>query len=672
MVPWCYPTNRRVQRLAIILPIAFFLLCWRAFRHRGDSSRIAILRAAILSATVLITSTEFLSIPYWITKTGLVAAWAIAVLAAIVFLVITLRSAPPAGRAEPRTAIHLPPHFNGLDALLSAAIALILGAVGLIAIVAPPNSWDVMEHHLPRVLFWVSNHTLRSFPTPDYTQIVLGTASETITLNTYLLWGSDRLANLVEFFSFIGAAIAASLIASRFGAQRTGQLLAVLFVVTIPEALLEASGSMNTGVAAFFTATSCCFLLKAGADPSRWDIVIAAMAAGLSLLTKGVTFVYVPFLLLGCMAFRPRAIRLWMLKRLPLFVAIILAINAGQFVRAYEVTGTPFNTPFPAGGPRLAFEAARVTPASIAANVLRQATLQTGIPSDKLNGRIESATRKAIAFLGQNPDDPGASWSGLPFSVDHPTRLETQAGNPVHFAIIVACCIALLFLKRWLKDSRIAWYAASIIVAFIAFSACIRWQSWGSRFHLTLFVMAAALVGVVAERLLTRRWQIVFFSTFLILVALPYVLSNSTRSILHTKGFPTIFEPRATLCFGDQHMAQAPVVLAMANAIRSSGCARIALDAYLPTPEPRIAMSPESFYIYPLLAQLGIDGRLHFVHYINVQNPTRSFAPRQPAPPDCAIVCLSCRLSKGQKSDAALGKTYIFGNDELVFPSTNP
>jgi len=556
-----------------------------------------------------------------------------------------------------------------LDGLLAAAIFFSLAIIGTIAIVAPPNSWDVMEHHMPRVLFWVSNHSLRVFPTPDYTQIIQGTAAESITLNTYLLWGSDRFANMAEFLSLCGAVVAASLIAARFGAHRTGQLMAALFIVTIPEALLESSGSMSTGVASFWIATACFFLIRAGAASRNADVLTAALAAGLALLTKGITAVYLPVLILGCVLFRPPAVRLWFLKRLPVFVLLLVAINAGQFVRAWQVTGTPFDEPFPAGGPRVAFANGHITPAAITANVLRQTSLQLGTPSDKLNRCIETTVRKAISMLDQDPDDPRFSWSSIPFYVDHPTRLETQAGNPVHFALIVACFLLAPFLKLNLKDRRLLWYIASIVLAFIVFSASIRWQPWGSRFQLPLFVMAAAIVGVTAERVFTRRWLVLLPAALLLVVALPYLLSNSTRSVLHTKDFPTIFDHRATLYFGDQHTAQAPVVLAMAHTIRKRGCGRIALDAYLPIPEPQIGMSPPSFYIYPLLAQLGIDGRTNFVHYIHVQNPTKAFAPRTTAPPDCAVVCLSCRLSNGKKSDAALGETRIFGNTELVFPN---
>jgi hypothetical protein len=654
--------------LALLLPVAVALLLYLAFRVRGDSSRIALLRSAIFTVTILVTVSEILSVPYLLTRPALTITWLLVLVGAAAFAYRAHNSRPVVSSDEFRPAVHLPPHLARVDILLAAASSVILVLIGLVAIVAPPNSWDVMEHHMPRVLFWVSNHTLRPFPTPDFTQIVLGNAAELVTLNTYLLYGSDRFANMVEFLSLAGSAIAVTLIASRFGARRTGQLLAALVVLTIPELILESTGSMTTGVVSFFTVTACCFILKAGAEPNRTDLVTAALACGLSLLTKGMTFIYLPILLVGCMAFRPAPVRIWMVKRLPLFVALVLAINAGQFVRAYQITGTPFDAPFPDGGPRLAFGNGSITPAKAAANVLRQITLQMGTPSDKLNAYVESWTRKAIHLLGQDADDPSALWSNLPYEVDRPTRLETQAGNPVHLALILCCFAILIFLRLDVKDRRVRFYILSLIIAFIAYSALIRWQPWGSRFHMPLFVTAAVLVGCAAERLLPRPWQVLGFAALLLVIAAPYLLSNSDRSILKTKGFPTIFNPRTLLYFGGQHSANAPAQIAMADAIKASGCGHIALDAYLPTPEPQIGMSPHSFYIYPLLATLHIDGRSRFVRYINVQNRTQAFAATTSTATPCAIVCLSCRQSNGRKSDASLGETHVFGDDELVFP----
>lgn len=656
--------------MPIVLPLGVFVFLWVIFSRSGDSTRDAALRACVFCVSLLVFMTEILSAAHRMTRTGLVCGWLAVLLCAAVLMMRGKKEHVIYSAGRPTGMVHLPPHLSLVDVALGASIFLCLAVVGLVAIIAPPNSWDAMEHILPRVIFWVSNHSVGVYPTPDYAQLLKGPGAEFVALHSYLLWGGDRLLNLTEFFALFGSAVAASLIAGKLGAQRTGQLLSALFVVTVPVAVLEASGSMTSVVASFWIVTACYFMLQAGKMESTRETVAAGLAAGLALLTQPIMFAYLPVMLLGCLLFRPAAAWVWTLKRLPLFAVLVLALNAGQFVRNEQVTGTLLARHFAGGGPRMDFSNDHLDPLSIAANVLRQTALQMGTPVSKLNGRIEGVMRKAITLVGRDPDDASASWSAIPFYMDHPTRLETQAGNPVQFLIIVLCFVAVLLMRTEAKDKRVLWFSGAIVFAFIAYCAFIRWQPWGSRFHLPLFMLAAATVGFVVERLFIRRWLILCFAMFLVVVALPYLVSNSSRSVLRTKNFPTIFEPRRELYFGDQHTALVPAYTAMAESIRASRCSRIGIDAYLPIEEPKIGMSPQAFYIYPLLALIGIDGETRSVHYINVQNPTKKFDLGAQGGTDCAVICLTCKLSEGRKSDAAIGQAQVFGNSELVFPAT--
>lgn len=618
----------------------------------------------------MVTITELLSIFYLITRTALIAAWLVILIAVFIFLLKSSRKAASA-RPASRPAVHLPSHLMPIDIFLSATIMTVLATIGAIALVAPPNTSDAMEYHLPRMIFWVSNHSVRNYPTPDYAQLIQGTAAEFLTLHSYLLWGGDRLVNLVEFLSLIGSAIAASLIAGKFGAGRTGQLFAALFVVTIPETILEASGAMTTVAVSFWIAAACYFTLRAVKDQHTLDVVTAALAIGLALLTKGIALIYLPFLVLGSVFFRPAPRRVWMLKGLPLIFLIALALNTPQFIRAYQVTGTPLGAPFPAGGPRLHFGNDQITPGSIVASVIRHATLHMETPSNRTDARIESVARRAIRLVGRDPDDVGAVWLGYPFSIGHPSRLETQAGNPLHFLMLILAFAALPFLFSTFEPRHrsLLWYAGGVLCAFVAFCAVIRWQPWGSRFHLPLFVAAAAIVGVLIERTIKSRLLVNALAALLVLNALPYLLSNSIRSVLRTKSFPTLSEPRAELYFADQHTALAADYLALAATINASKCHSAAIDAYLPAPDSQIVNSPPAFYVYPLLAQLRIDGRSRTVRYIDVQNPTQRFAPSKPHASPCAIVCLSCAR---HRSHADLGPTQTFGDSELTLLSSRP
>jgi len=85
------------------------------------------------------------------------------------------------------------------------------------AVISPPNVWNAMEYHLPRITMWMSNRGVDFFPTPDYAQLIWGPWAEYAMMHMHLLWGGDRFVNLVEFFSLLGSVIGVSLIAKMLG-----------------------------------------------------------------------------------------------------------------------------------------------------------------------------------------------------------------------------------------------------------------------------------------------------------------------------------------------------------------------------------------------------------------------------------------------------------------------
>jgi len=166
--------------------------------------------------------------------------------------------------------------------ILLRAAALIVALVGITALIAPPGTIDGMTYHMARVSMWISNHNVGFYPTGNYTQLIYGAFAEYSILHTILLWGSDRFANMVQFFSFVGSAIAVSYIVKLLGGNRRAQVLAAVISVTIPEGILEVSGPMNTYSASFWIATTAAFLLAWNRDASWLNTICIGLAAGLA------------------------------------------------------------------------------------------------------------------------------------------------------------------------------------------------------------------------------------------------------------------------------------------------------------------------------------------------------------------------------------------------------
>ena len=210
--------------MLLFLPFATFLLVFLILRNKALDWRRASLAAAIFCATCVVAITEIASASNLVAPAGVAIFWLPICLAALIYYGIAKRRISPPPQS-PET--HREPLDRATQLLLSGAGVVVL-LVGITAVVAAPNTWDAMEYHLPRTIMWMSNHSVRFYPTPDYVQVIYGPWAEYAMMHTFLLWGSDRFVNMVQGFSMAGSLIGVPLIARSLGPSRWGQLLSAI------------------------------------------------------------------------------------------------------------------------------------------------------------------------------------------------------------------------------------------------------------------------------------------------------------------------------------------------------------------------------------------------------------------------------------------------------------
>ena len=617
----------------LVFPVAAFFIILKILRRSLDW-REALLATAVFFGACIVLITETLSVPRLIGRGPVAISWLAICLAGAFWLVFK--------RAEVRRpeSSDLPPASLDRPAkVLLAGAGIIALLVGITALVSPPNMWDAMTYHLPRVILWMSNRSVRFFATPDYQQLLLGPWSEFATMHTYLLSGGDRLVNMVQFFSLLGSAIGVSVIAKLLGAGAWGQALAALVCITIPEGILEASGPMNGYVVAFWIATTVVFTMRWMGEPSALNTVCVGLSAGLALLTKGTAYLFLPMLVLACwwMGSRPAKIRF--LKLGAVFVVLIAAMNGPQYLRCYHFTGSPLGLPVPGGTPRLDLNIHDITVRGTAANVLRNVSLQMGTPSAAVNSKIERAFRMAIHEMGANPDDPEATFLGEPFEAARFSLNEVRANNPLHLILWLVCAGVVFWKGPKGEGSRCFWLCGGIVLSFVFYCAALKWSIWYGRLHLPLFVIAAAPIGFVLERYFSKRWAIVTGIALLSVGSL-FSAMNHSRSLIPWSRLDDVYHARSVLYFSDQHEAIAADYLAAAQAVHRSGCTQIAIDSYVK--DLQIKHVPNSFFVYPLMALIHADGKSRIIWYTDVQNLSNRYAGEVSHPSPCAVLCLDC------------------------------
>ena len=652
-----------MQHVLLIFPVAAFLLLLRVFRQHGIDWRRATLASAIFWSALVVVITETLSVGHNLTRANLAAFW---LLIGIITLLYSQRIRIGTRR--------LPSGKTGLDVIarldlstkcVAFLVGIIILLVGITAVVCAPNMWDAMEYHLPRVVMWMSNHSVWFYPTPDYAQLVLGPWSAYAMLHSYLLWGSDRFVNLVEFFSLCGSLIGVSLIAKMLGAGPRGQVLAAVVCATIPEGVLEASGPLNTYVVSFWIVTSIVFSMSANNDPSWLNTFCVGLSVALAILTKGTAYILLPFLLLAVWWIGSQPARILFLKRSVTVAALILLLNGPQYVRCYELTGSPLGLPLPEAGSRFDPAMSHVTLRNTLANALRNVSLHFGTRSDKLNLRIGKLFRLAIRKVGVNPDDPQQIWLGEPFQINIFSSDEYVAGNPLHLILLSLSIVVVIWKYRRGMPRAALWYGLGIIFAFFLLSALLMWTRWSSRYQMPLFVLGSALIGFALERYCSRNLATAILIA-LIPIASLFAVANKTRSLVRWSRVEDVYRSRSIQYFAHMHQKDAPTFIAAAKAVNQLDCGNIAIDAYAPALQT--AHTPRSFFVYPLLSLIHPDGHLRKVWYSGVHNSTRRYEEGETHLTPCAVVCLDCADKREKWSEYRTigGRASVF-DDIVVF-----
>jgi hypothetical protein len=278
----------------IMFPILAFLGCWTALYAKRRDCRECFIASSVLWGAWLAVSTEVLGQQKWLSRTGITAAWLLAatlVWVVAIYRLRTVKRSPqlPAGIPESSSD-----KFSGLETVSLSAIGIILLLTGLVAIVAPPSSWDAMQYNMPRSVMWLQNRSVSFYPTVDYQQLTMSPWADYAMTHLIGLYGGDRLANLVASFAFAGSIVGVSLIVREFGMKRPVQILSAVLCATIPSAILFASSSKPDEAVAFWIIASVYFLLR-WRSASHWtNALLATVAISLAIMTKGTAYLLLP------------------------------------------------------------------------------------------------------------------------------------------------------------------------------------------------------------------------------------------------------------------------------------------------------------------------------------------------------------------------------------------
>jgi hypothetical protein len=155
----------------------------------------------------------------------------------------------------------------------------------------------------------------------------------------------------------------------------------------------------------------------------------------------------------------------------------------------------------------------------------------------------------------------------------------------------------------------------------------------------------------------------------LVLCGIFFALTNRSRSLIPWHRVDDVYQPRALLYFSNEHEPVAPAHIAAADFVNHLGCRNVGIDSYFSDPE--IKDSPDSFFIYPVLALIHADGRTRKTWYTGVHNLSSRYKTQQPHPTPCAVICLECAdiPAKWNEYSVVGGRASVFGKIVVFAPS---
>jgi len=428
---------------------------------------------------------------------------------------------------------------KGQVGVFALAVALTV-LPALSAIFAPPSNWDSMTYHLPRITHWLSQGSLDHYQTYIARQLYLNPGHEIILAHGVGLGGSDRYAGLLNSVALFVAMVASAGIALRVGGGLFAQLAAVVVMGTIPMGILQASTTQNDLLHGLFLTAALLGMIIVRQGLGPFADTLMWLSIGLALLTKGLSFIWVPAIALVAFPWR-NCLSSRGIKRVALGMLVVLLLNSGFWLRNVVSFGHPL-APVGEGPIKFAqYPVEKVSFATLVSSLARNIFLHSNTPITDLGPHLHPGLEWLHAQLELDPSDSSTTLGGTHFGMAEPTRIhEDLAGNGSTLALGFFSCFLLCGMARIRRRTVLSSGLPVLAALFGAVLMCavLRWQPWGSRLQLPLFMVAAPGIAALLSSVLSPLCSIPLF-LLLLWVAGPYWINNELRPLIGSNSIVT-------------------------------------------------------------------------------------------------------------------------------------
>lgn len=388
----------------------------------------------------------------------------------------------------------------------------------IIGILYPPNNYDVLAYHMPRVLHWLQNGSLAPYVASVDRQIGMPPFNSLVALQSFAPFQIDYFVNLGQWLAYAGCVIGARQVTLTLGGRRLAANAAMIFAATLPTAITQASNTESCLMVSYFLCgMAWAWLIWMDEKRPSFEIsLIFGLSLGFAILSKGsaypIAFPFVFVVAWRCIRHPKTAFIQGLLAAL-----LIVLINAPHLYRNLSGEGN-----LVAGGER---------------NILMHPTPQTFLINAIYNfvsnepfllahgGR--EALIKFTDKLGIRQDDLEIfPFGGLDYAIDDYQNIDTVTPNPAQ-AIFVFFVLILIIFRKFHPPLL---YTYTVISAFILFCLILTWHAWVARIELSLFLLSAPVCGFFIASLSSEKLRNCLLVLFCIMAVKPLFMCE-TRAI---------------------------------------------------------------------------------------------------------------------------------------------
>ena len=542
--------------LLIIFSFVFTIVNLYIFERKTNkyqigTFRIAFIKTAIIYSVLIALLTEILSALHSLNFSNIVVFWSICLFINLIWLRIEFT------KITKKVYIHFAEKILlTFKNKISIIVFTILGICLLTAVIAPPNNWDVMSYHMPRVRHWIQNQSVAHYSTNNTRQISFPAGAAYIVTQLQIITGNDILVNCVQWLAFLGSILGVSLITNIL-VGTNAEVIAALVCASIPMAIMQSTTTQTDLVVTFWLVCFTYFIFRSDRY-SQSDMFWLSASIGLGILTKPTAVIF-GFPLGVILAIRilkyyfdvehkknsRLSIQILINALGKTSTKILLLIFGSLFlsIPSYWRNLQTFGSFLGDDGNNTKNNIFGLT--SLVSNILKNLGINFIIP-----GFWSIINYVHIYILHIDINDPNLNFSDinkyitLTGSLRYLSPNEDFVASPIHLSLFLfAVCILLLNLRKYPKYQKfdlnleinsnnsnntpkyqeLLTLGISIVVCFLIHCFLLKWQPWGNRLLLPLVVLTSPLIAYLIIYIFNkkaRKFTLLILATTSIIYAL--------------------------------------------------------------------------------------------------------------------------------------------------------